>query len=220
MSATGETDFNAINYPLGNVDPFGALSIQAAMESIDPKLIFETTNSSTRDAAITNPNAAGSPKFCYLTATNVLQRWDGSNWLNIGERKLPAPVTAGHATKTNTITAGSFAALPSGPVSASLTLPAAAWVEAEASMWMTGAASTDVRAGIDISGATTSAPDADEWGEVAQQAGAVSSEHAARRLIQCNSGTNTFTVQAYRASGSGTVNVNYVRLKIKAIQWV
>ncbi|MFZ1361467.1 MAG: hypothetical protein WAS05_00835 [Candidatus Nanopelagicales bacterium] len=218
MTATGETDFNAINYPLGNVDPFGALSIQAAMESIDPKLIFETTNSSTRDAAITNPNAAGSPKFCYLTATNVLQRWDGSNWLSIGERKLPAPAIANVNDAIGNVTAGSFTNLATN-VTTSLVLPAPAWVEAEATMWMVGAASTDLRAGINISGATTSAPNGDSWGEVAQQAGAVNGEHCASRFIECAAGTNTFTVRAYRASGTGNVAVNYVRLKVRAVAW-
>lgn len=119
------------------------------------------------------------------------------------------------------VEATSFAPLP-GIGTISLDLPRAAWVTVHAGAWMQSSASSDVRAGIALSGATTAAVQnhptggISAWGEVLWSNNSYRQSFIVREL-KVNAGVTIFTMQAYV---TGTGSVNYPTFTVTPRAWV
>lgn len=140
--------------------------------------------------------------------------WTDSAWRTIGG-VVPDPVVVGNDDQI-VITATSFAALPSA-VHTTLTLPAACWVEMTAAAWLT-AVTNDVRMGINVSGATTSAANAPQHGATGYASAGGGSGQTAHKVLKLNAGSNTIRIHAMRTS-SGTQTVAYPVLTVTPLRW-
>lgn len=134
---------------------------------------------------------------------------------------LPAPQTKVGAGVT-AVGATSWAALP-GIQTISLDLPRPAWVTVTAGAWMQPLSGTsDVRAGIALSGATTVIPQdypgggISAWGEVMWAYGDYVQSSISKEF-KVNAGVTVFTLQAYVYAGSG--NVNYPSFTVTPRAW-
>jgi hypothetical protein len=142
---------------------------------------------------------------------------------------LPDPVaaTAG-GTGLNTVTATSWAVLPTSTVTAAITNP-----HPELSMlclvtfgaWMSCSANT-LRAGIDISGSLTIAPGIGGgaslgWGEILFTAAAALGSHSASFTVELPVSLTaaSFKMHAYRET-SGTQEVRYPVVRITPLRFV
>jgi hypothetical protein len=136
--------------------------------------------------------------------------------------------TAG-GTGTNTITATSWAVLPSNTCTAAITNPhpeMALLVEVTYSAWMVATAN-GVRMALDISGSVTIAPGvgagaAVGWGEIPFCGAATTNQYAGSFTVELPVSTTaaTFKVYAYRDAASGTQQVNYPTIRIKPLRFV
>lgn len=129
---------------------------------------------------------------------------------------LPKPVTSTGAALTN-ITATAFAAVPSvSAITINFTRPA--WVQVNLSFW--GVASVgDEYVGINVTGATLSAPAEPVWGASAYVAAVAGTQHRmATKTILCNAGSTTFTAQAYQ-TGGGVKRVNNSLFQVIPLRW-
>lgn len=144
---------------------------------------------------------------------------------------LPLPVAI-NSPANSQVTATSMAAL-STPVKCSLTTSFPVWVILSYSAWlaMTVAGTAgDIRASIDVSGATVIGPVAIlsggdgqdfDWGDVLYYPsgeGVMSAQRSAMRFVKCNAGTTTFEMFAY-ISGTGTYFCNYGSIRVMPVRW-
>lgn len=139
---------------------------------------------------------------------------------------LPAMVEADGAA-SNAITATSFAAIPTTPVSASLVVPAGrdllVAVTIRAVLIVT--ASGDLRASLLASGAATWTPGAGnaQWSRslwCGYVGGGVSAQEKTVYLT-CTAGqTLTASIQAYKTGASGAWSLNYPSLSIQPLRYV
>jgi len=143
---------------------------------------------------------------------------------------LPAAVTA-YGAGQNTVTATSFADLPTYPCEGELTNPHPTLpllVLVTYSAWMNCSAGVGVRAALAISGSTTVVAGigggaAAGWGEVLYEGdNGTNSQHSASYTVELPVSANaaTFTFQAYRDSASGTQQVNYPTLRLIPLRYV
>ena len=113
-----------------------------------------------------------------------------------------------------------FAALRTTPISTAVTVGAPTWAEIVLEIWMFATAN-DVRAGINLSGATISAPAAPQLGAVgwvsAPSGSTAANKQIARKLIVLNAGVTTVTAQAMRTS-TGTQTVSHPVLSVTPIR--
>jgi hypothetical protein len=125
---------------------------------------------------------------------------------------------------TQAVTVTSFGDLPNMGT-ATLVLPAAAWVQITLSAWVYATAG-ETRASVAVSGATTLGESQGEVGGVTNAWGHVlytnttttTNQGTSLRVVRLNAGTNTIKVRAYR-SGAGTNQVNYATLAVTPIRW-
>jgi hypothetical protein len=141
---------------------------------------------------------------------------------------LPDAVGASAASPgTNTVTATSWAVLPSNPVTVSITNP-----HPDADMlclvtygaWMSATAS-DVRLALDISGALSVPPGvggggAKGWGQVPMTSVSTAQQFSASFPVALPPGTTTFKAYAYRPAASGTQAVNYPVIDVTPQRYV
>jgi hypothetical protein len=148
---------------------------------------------------------------------------DGVDWT------LPAVVSA-HGNGTNNIAATTFAVLPSTTVSASMTNPhprARLLVVVDYGAWLLGAASTDVRACLNVSGSLTVTPGIGGggpvgWGEVLYASATTGQgQHSAMctYLLPVSGTAATFALYAEK-TGAGTPQCNYGTIMITPIRYV
>lgn len=139
-------------------------------------------------------------------------------------------VATGYANGTNTITATSFANLPTTPCSASIVNPhpeSAMLVLVILSAWMQ-ASTNAVRAGVAVSGSTTISAGIggggmSGWGEVLRApANGTSAQYSSPFTVELpvSAAAATFTVQAYVEASGGTQQVNYPTLRLIPIRYV
>ena len=138
----------------------------------------------------------------------------------------PAGATAGGA-GTNTVTATSWAVLPTNTVTVAITNPHPSadmlcWVSYGA--WMSASAS-DVRMGLDVSGSVTIPPGIGSggprgWGQILQATAATSQQFSGGCTVVVPPGTATFKAYAYRSAASGTQAVNYPTLDVVPVRYL
>lgn len=120
---------------------------------------------------------------------------------------LPVPVTQIGAS-TQAISATSWANVPN-LASISFNFSRPAWVTVLLGAWVVASAG-ELRAGVNVTGATTQAPNVPNWGNTVYQsfdnANGVSQQ--VQKTVLCGAGTTTFTAQAYQ-TGGGTKQFNY-----------
>jgi hypothetical protein len=141
---------------------------------------------------------------------------------------LPDIQTAYQTTTPNTITASAFANLPNrcGPISLTLSAPALVAVTYGGWFNLAGATSNiDVRVGVNVTGATTSAPPNLGWGEILYatmvSGGPVANfEASVTHWVDCAAGTTTFEQQAYKTGTTGTAQWNYSTLVVAPIRYL
>lgn len=143
---------------------------------------------------------------------------------------LPDPVaaTAGGA-GTNTITATSWAVLPSNAVTAVISNPHPGLnmlCLVTFGAWMVATAN-GVRAAVDISGSLTVAPGVGGgasvgWGEVLFCGAATTNQYAASFTVEMPVSLTpaTFRLHAYRDAASGTQQVNYPTIRVVPLRFV
>ena len=145
-------------------------------------------------------------------------------WEAIIPGGMPSPVTASGAS-SNTITATSWADIPSTSVTLNITLPARMRVSVAFSAWMSlvaGTTSSDLRCDwkcVDSSGTVVRGEADSGWGAILYQSVAVGAptlvtSRASNVMVDLNAGTYTFTLRAYRSGSGGTMNLNYPRLEV------
>lgn len=120
---------------------------------------------------------------------------------------MPTPVTRTGASVQG-VTATSWANLPNiSNISFNFSRPC--WVQVTLGAWVVATVG-EIRAGINVSGATTQPPNQPGWGNTIYQSfdNANTVSQQVTKLILCNAGTTTFTAQAYQAGG-GTKQLNY-----------
>lgn len=121
---------------------------------------------------------------------------------------------------TNVITATAWSPLPGAPVKRDVTVtrPSLALVTYGATV--VRSAPIDVRAGVQLSGATVQGPQLPDWGAVlwvtaTTPAGGVSL--SAVKLVNLAAGTTTLEMVAYRGAEAGSVNVNYPVVQVAVL---
>lgn len=207
---TGRTDYTA---PTNGLAPEGPEQMEDIYEHFD-SLIDATV------ATAGGIPASGFPgqEFLILDSGRKVA-WTGSAWATIGG-DLPDPAVV-HSAVSNTITSASYAALPT-TVTMTLTLAAPCWVDIEAEAQLFAAASNTVSMGINLSGATTSAPASPQVGSAgfvsASATSAAGAGQRAHKTLQLSAGANVITIHANRA-GSGTVTVTGPVLTVTPLRW-
>ena len=125
---------------------------------------------------------------------------------------MPTPVTRVGA-DVQAISATSWANIPNiSSISFNFSRPC--WVELTLGAWVVASAG-EIRAGINVTGATVQAPNQPAWGNTIYQTPGITSGTASQqctKMILCAAGTTTFTAQAYQAGG-GTKRMNYAMLQ-------
>lgn len=125
---------------------------------------------------------------------------------------MPTPVTRVGA-DVQAITATSWANIPN-IANISMTFSRPCWVELTFGAWVI-ASTGDIRAGINVTGATTQPPNVPAWGNTIYQTPGLTTGTASQqcsKMVLCAAGTTTFTAQAYQ-SGGGTKRMNYAMLQ-------
>lgn len=158
----------------------------------------------------------------FQTTMNALQAATSEAITDVYERTvLPAIDTT--SASPGVITATDWATVPTlSARTLSLTRPAI--VNFVLSAWLSLPADTQIRSGIQLSGATTSAPNVPGWGNTGyyQNNGTsvIGLTMIAQKTILCNAGNTTVTPVAYRGgAGTGNVGFNYAVLQITPIRW-
>lgn len=129
----------------------------------------------------------------------------------------PSVVSNGGAPQA--ISATSFAPVPGiNPITISFARPALVIVTLGA--WLVSSTG-DLRVGIQLSGATSQAPNVPNWGQVMYlaAAGSISNQTSCQKVVQVNAGSTTFTPVAYQQSG-GTKQCNYATLQVAPVRWI
>lgn len=134
---------------------------------------------------------------------------------------------------TNTISATSWAVLPTNALSVSIDNPhpeLALVVDVHYSAWMkgSGVSSGGVRAGIAVSGAQTISPGvgaggAEGWGEILYNGNAYSINCAGMFTVTIqpdSDSTTTFTMQAYKDASASSPQVNYAVIRLRPRRYV
>ena len=147
---------------------------------------------------------------------------DGVDWL------LPAVVKA-YGSGTNNVTSTSFAVLPDTPVSASITNPhprSKLLVIVDYAAWLIGAAATDVRASIVVSGsmavsAGIGGSGAVGWGEVLYATATSSGQHSSMVTLELPVSGSAATIALYAMkSGANTPACNYPTIQVTPLRYV
>lgn len=120
---------------------------------------------------------------------------------------MPTPITR-VGDPVRAISATSWANVP-GLSSISFNFSRPAWVQVSLGAWVVASAG-EMRAGINVTGATTQAPNEPNWGNTIYQSfdNANTVSQQVHKILLCGAGTTTFTAQAYQ-SGGGTKQFNY-----------
>lgn len=136
---------------------------------------------------------------------------------------LPAKQVVG-SSATNVITSTSYAALPTGPISVSITNPSADYaleVDVTISAWLISNGTVELTASVAGSGGMTFAAGSTGNGHAASQGenlintgtAAVQGSVTIPVTIPAGAAAVTFTFQAKRNSASGTENINFPTIR-------
>lgn len=161
----------------------------------------------------------------YPQSTDDVQLWTDFQLLAEAVEtvlNLPDRVEASISAQT-VITSTSFAAIPTTPVSLSITNPSSVFdleVDLTAGAWM-AASANDVRAGIAASGGMSFSPTAFgsggglSFGDIMIVSSSASTGQRISYPVTIPAGAAavTFALQAMRSSATGTQNVNYATLR-------
>lgn len=140
---------------------------------------------------------------------------------------LPDVVTA-FGNGTNTITSATFAVMPTNTCTAAITNPhptATMLCLVAYGAWMVGAAATDTRMSLDVSGAVTIAAGigggaAIGYGEIPIAGTTTASlQYAATITVECPPGTTTFKTYGLR-TGAGVVSINYPTIRVVPLRYL
>lgn len=130
---------------------------------------------------------------------------------------LPPVTSVVSSPDLQNITAGTWSSIPS-LASVTLSFARPAWVQCVMSAWAVATVG-DVRAAIDISGATVWAPNYPNWGSVLYAANnPYTNQLFSMKTVLVNAGSTTFTPKAYQ-SGGGVKQINYASMQIIPIRW-
>jgi hypothetical protein len=138
---------------------------------------------------------------------------------------LPAIVTAPPPASTNTITATSWAVLPGGSLTASITNPSGTkdMVVMITMAAKISASASDVRVCVGLSGGMTVAAGAVEpsWGNRlwSGSSGLIASSSSFPIVIPAGASAVTVTMYAYRASATGTQQCDYPTLILTPLRF-
>ncbi len=179
---------------------------------------FDALVDATKSTAGSLPGSGFSGQEFLILDSGRKVAWMGAAWGTVGG-VLPDPVVVS-SSAANTIVATSYAVLPT-TVTTTLTLAAPCWVviEAEAQLF---AATNTVSMGVNVSGATTSAPASPQVGATGFVSATVSAAAAAgqraHKTLQLNAGANVITIHAMRAV-SGTQTITGPVLTVTPLRW-
>lgn len=152
----------------------------------------------------------------------------GGAYLDSVDWALPAPASA-HGNGTNNITSTSFAVLPTTTVSQAMTNPhprAKLLVVVEYGAWLVGAASTDVRASLVVTGSLSASAGiggggAVGWGEVLFATATASAQHSSMVTFELPVSATAATFQVYAMkNGAGTPQCNYPTVSIVPVRFL
>jgi hypothetical protein len=184
------------------------------------------SNTAARDAAYPSPVDG---QLCMTGSGTTLRMWTavGGTWLafarNSGNGLWSAEMPPSQSLAVNgqrAVSATTYTDVADATLT--LNLPAPARVRLESHMWMVlTAAGTGLRAGINVTGATVSAPEAPTAGAAAiLTAIAATIKMVAFKEIDFAAGESTITLQARRDAGSGAAAVNYPYLGYQVVRWL
>lgn len=100
----------------------------------------------------------------------------------------------------------------------------ACWVDVRYSCWAQATPPYDLRLGVNVTGATTSAPQAPAWGTTGyfRENGTGNLKtitSISQKVIRVNAGSNTFAAQGYVSGSTAGAEVNYGILQIIPLRW-
>jgi hypothetical protein len=206
-------------YPLTDDQVDVPAHIKNAIDSIGPYSNMRFANASARDALLTSPIEG---MKCWLNDINAVTVYTGSAWVALWPGALPAAQQS-YDGGTRTVTATSWAAIPSGTASVSITNPSSAYAlecDVYYGSWMSVSAS-DLRACPVASGGVTLAAGpggiCQGWGQIAvdtQTGGTLQATGYGRLSIPGGASAVTVAVQAYRTAASGTQTLSYLDLSV------
>lgn len=168
-------------------------------------------------------HASGSavPETWFRTA-NAASGWTA--WRIIArDYKLPDPQVVSF-NGLNTITATTWAVLPTGPLTLTTNYPYDCIVQIDLSSWLTAnyTDSTTVRAGISVDGGDPTVYSGGTWGQVlyesSQGTQPGSGQHSTSIITKLAAGSRTIQAHAYK-TGSATTSVNYPVLRVTPLRW-
>ncbi|SDG20475.1 hypothetical protein SAMN04487781_3999 [Cellulosimicrobium cellulans] len=185
------------------------------------------SNTDARDAAYPSPVDG---QLCMTGSGTTLRMWTGvgGDWLafarSSGSGLWAAEMPPSGSVAVNgqrAVAATAYADVAGATLT--LDLPARARVRLQAQMWMvTTVAGAGLRAGINVSGATTSGPEAPTPGSAAIQnlgtAASLTLPGSAMKEIDFEAGESIITLQAQRAAGAASVNYPY--LSYQVVRWL
>jgi len=189
------------------------------------------SNTAARDAAYPSPVDG---QLCMTGSGTTLRMWTavGGDWLPFARTSgdglwaadMPPSGSVAYQSTTGPITSTtSWMEVPSLD-DLVLDLPAPAQVQLSASFWMNTPASTDLRCGIQVSGASTVAPEEPSWGSVAIQQNGTSvsgsREGRASKEVELQAGENVISLVARRTGTASTANINYPYLSYQVVRWL
>lgn len=183
------------------------------------------SNTAARDTAYPSPVDG---QLCMTGSGTTLRMWTavGGEWLafarssgDLWSAEMP-PSNSVAVNGQRAVTANAYADVADATLS--VDLPARARVRLEAHMWMVlTATGSGLRAGINVTGATTSGPEAPTAGAAAIMNNIQSTlKMVAFKEIEFEAGVSTITLQARRDAGSGAAAVNYPYLGFQVVRWL
>jgi hypothetical protein len=147
---------------------------------------------------------------------------NGSTWYALAElATLPDSVTVVGSSSNIIVATSGFTNLPAD-LFTTLTLTRPAWVFVAFSGWLVKTAASDLRAGVNITGATTSAESDPTWSQVLYSGAnstAFGGTVTATKTLKFGAGTTTVRMRAYLAAAGGTNSINYPRISLTPLRW-
>lgn len=137
---------------------------------------------------------------------------------------LPAPKSE-KGNDVQAVTSTSWADLPNSP-DIQFNASAPMWVEISLGAWMVAPGTSNIRASVRVSGATTLTETQIEvggdnavWGQVLYADSTTGTRQcSSTKIVRLNAGLNTIAVRAYKG-GTGTTQVNYSSLQVAPLRW-
>jgi hypothetical protein len=217
------TNSYGLSYPLTDDQVDVPAHIKNLADSVGPYTNMRFANASARDSLLSSPVEGMS---CWLADINAETIYTGSQWITIWPVPALPAIAEAHDGSGRTVTATSWAAIPAGTASCSITNPGPYTLECDVyyGAWMIVTAS-DLRICPVASGGVTLGAGPGgiclDWGQILLSSAAASTPGTAYGHFSIPAGVGAVTValQAYRTAASGSQTVNYATVQVVPRRW-